>query len=263
MTSLSVRRRHPLATALVLGIALFVLGTLYAAFGQSTQAGAASLTTTTQQVAEGRQLYLSGCSTCHGLNAQGGANGPTLIGVGAAAVDFQVGTGRMPLAQPGAQAARGPVSYSDEEIAALAAYVASLSPGPAIPTEEELDYTDADLAAGGVLFRTNCASCHNFAGVGGALTRGKYAPSVANSTAKHINEAMITGPQSMPVFGNKTLTPDEKLAITKYIKTIADSPNPGGLALGRLGPVAEGVFIWFVGIVLLGAAAVWIGAKVS
>jgi ubiquinol-cytochrome c reductase cytochrome c subunit len=264
VTSLSARRRHPLATVLVLGLGLFLVGGLYAAVGHASSAGAASTTATTQQVSQGRQLYLTGCSSCHGLNAQGGSNAPTLIGVGAAAVDFQVGTGRMPLAGPTTQAVRGPVQYSDEDIAALAAYVASLAPGPAIPTAEQLDYTDGDLAQGGVLFRTNCASCHNFAGRGGALTRGKFAPTITESSAKHIYEAMITGPQAMPVFGNQTLTPDEKKDITQYIRTLSTAPdNPGGLALGRVGPVAEGVFVWVVGIILLGAAAVWIGAKVS
>ncbi len=142
-------------------------------------------------------------------------------------------------------------------------YVASLAPGPAIPTDEELDYTDADLAAGGVLFRTNCASCHNFAGRAALSPAASSRRSITESTAKHIYEAMITGPQAMPVFGNQTLTPDDKQQITKYIRTLADQPNPGGLALGRVGPVAEGVFVWIVGIILLGAAAVWIGAKVS
>ncbi len=246
----------------MLGLGLVLVGSLYAA-ARSTDAGAAAVTATSQQVTEGRQLYVAGCSTCHGLNAQGTSNGPTLIGVGSAAVDFQVGTGRMPLAAPGPQAGGGPISYSDDEIAALAGYVASLSPGPAIPSAEELDYTDADLAAGGILFRTNCASCHNFAGSGGALTRGKHAPRLTEADPSRIWEAMITGPQSMPVFGDKTLTPDEKRQIIKYIRTVDVAPNPGGLALGRVGPVSEGIFVWIVGIILLGAAAVWIGAKVS
>lgn len=262
MTSLSVRRRHPLATLVLVAFGLLLVGGLYAAVGATTRADA-STAATTQQVAEGRQLYLSGCSTCHGLNAQGGSNAPTLIGVGAAAVDFQVGTGRMPLAQPGTQAVRNKVSYSPEEIAALAAYVASLAPGPAIPTQEDLDYSDADIAAGGVLFRTNCASCHNFAGSGGALTHGKFAPSMIQTTPQHMWEAMVTGPQSMPVFSNKTLTPDEKRQVIAYVTSVAEAPNPGGLSLGRVGPVAEGIFIWVVGIIVFGAAAVWIGAKVS
>ncbi len=263
MRSLSVRRRHPLAHALVLGIGLILVGGLYTAVGRTAPADASSTTATSQQVTQGRQLYVTGCSSCHGLNAQGGSNGPTLIGVGAAAVDFQVGSGRMPLAAPGAQAARGPVSYNEEEIAALAAWVASLSPGPTIPTDEQLDYTDADLAAGGILFRTNCASCHNFAGSGGALTRGKYAPRITDASARNIWEAMITGPQSMPVFSDQTLTPDEKRQVIKYVRTLDAQANPGGLALGRVGPVAEGVLVWVVGIIVLGAAAVWIGAKVS
>ena len=86
---------------------------------------------------------------------------------------------------------------------------------------------------------------------------------MTESTDKHIYEAMITGPQNMPVFSNQTLTLDDKQQITKYIRNLAEQPNPGGLALGRVGPVAEGVFVWIVGIILLGAAAVWIGAKVS
>ena len=48
--------------------------------------------------------------------------------------------------------------YTDEEIAALAAYVASLGPGPAIPTRRASSTPrNADLARGGELFRTNCA----------------------------------------------------------------------------------------------------------
>lgn len=262
MNSLSVRRRHPLATAVVLGLGLILVGSMYAAV-RSTDAGATAVTATSQQVTEGRQLYIAGCSTCHGLNAQGTSQAPTLIGVGAAAVDFQVGTGRMPLAAPGPQANRGVVIYSDDQIAALAAYVASLSPGPTIPSGDELDYTDADLAAGGILFRTNCASCHNFAGSGGALTKGKHAPRLTEADPRNIWEAMITGPQSMPVFSDQTLTPDEKRQIIKYIRTIDAAPNPGGLALGRVGPIAESAFVWIVGIITLGAAAVWIGAKVS
>jgi len=32
---------------------------------------------------------------------------------------------------------------------------------------------------------------------------------------KHIYEALITGPQAMPVFSDKALTPEEKLPIIK------------------------------------------------
>jgi ubiquinol-cytochrome c reductase cytochrome c subunit len=234
---------------------LGTIGMLYAGFAPAHSAAANS----DSQIQQGRQLFMSGCSSCHGLNGEGGTTAPSLIGVGAAAVDFQVGTGRMPLAQHGAQAPQKHVHYSDGDIELLAGYVASLGPGPAIPTD--LNYQSADVAFGGALFRTNCAQCHNFAGSGGALTYGKYAPSLSDATPKQIYEAMITGPESMPVFGDQEITPAQKLAIIKYIKEIKASPNPGGAGLGRVGPVSETVVAWLVGIGGLVIVTMWIGSK--
>jgi len=260
---LSARRRHPFATALVLMVGLSVMGGLYSALTGAGTASAAATDGGPQQIAQGRELFLEGCASCHGLNAQGGSTAPTLIGVGAAAVDFQVGTGRMPLAAPSQQARRGPVSYTQEQISALAAYVASLAPGPAIPSAEELNYLNANLQEGGELFRTNCAQCHNFTGAGGALSSGQFAPSLKVATPKQIFEAMLTGPQAMPVFANSTVPVEEKQAIIRYITSIRSSPNPGGMSLGRLGPVSEGLFLWIVGLGAVTAIAVWIGAKSS
>ena len=260
---LSARRKHPLATMLVLTVGLVLMGGLYAAVSGAGTASAASTDDSPQAIAKGRAIFLEGCSSCHGLNAQGSSNGPTLIGVGPAAVDFQVGTGRMPLSGPRVQATRGRVIYTQDEINALAAYVASLAPGPAIPSADELEYLNANLQEGGELFRTNCAQCHNFNGAGGALTEGQYAPSLKDATPKQMYEAMITGPQAMPVFANSTITIEQKKAIIKYITAIRTSPNPGGLSLGRLGPVSEGLFLWIVGLGAVTAIAVWIGAKSS
>jgi len=261
LARLSTRRRHRLAPALLLLAALGATGGAYAALAPTPHAEA-SATTDTSQVEEGRQLFLRNCSSCHGLNAQGTTDGPTLIGVGAASVDFQVGTGRMPAARTEVeQVPDKPVQFSDEEIAALAAYVASLAPGPAIPSEEQLDISDADEAEGGEIYRTNCSMCHNFAGQGGALTEGKYAPSLEGVSPKHIYEAMITGPQSMPVFGDGTLDPEAKKDIIAYLKGLEDQPDPGGANLGRLGPVTEGAVGWFVATGALIACAVWLGAK--
>jgi ubiquinol-cytochrome c reductase cytochrome c subunit len=214
------------------------------------------------QIEEGRQIFLKGCSSCHGINAEGAQIAPSLIGVGAASVDFQVGTGRMPMADMSTQAMRKDPIYNAEETAALAAYVASLAPGPAIPDESELNFErDGSTAEGGELFRNNCAMCHNFAGQGGALTQGKYAPSVMGVEPVHIYEAMITGPQSMPVFSDKTLTPKEKLSIIKWIKAAEKEPQLGGVALGRVGPVTEGLLVWTLGLGLLIGIAVWLAAK--
>jgi ubiquinol-cytochrome c reductase cytochrome c subunit len=253
-------RRHKATGLAVLLAGLVATGVGYAAVTSTAEASAPMATET--QVREGQQLFIEGCATCHGLGAQGSSNGPSLIGAGAAAVDFQVSTGRMPLAAPANQAPRKPVIYSPEQVAALAAFVASLGPGPAIPTEADLDTTDANLAEGGELFRTNCAQCHNFAGKGGALSEGKYAPNLGNATPREMYEAMITGPQNMPNFTNETLSVESKQAIIKFVQSLQDSPDPGGLALGSYGPVTEGLFIWTAGIGALLAAAVWIGAKV-
>jgi ubiquinol-cytochrome c reductase cytochrome c subunit len=183
--------------------------------------------------------------------------------VGAAAVDFQVGTGRMPLAGPGVQAPSSKqVMFTNQEIASMAAYVATLGPGPSIP-ESQYTNGDGNIAMGNELFKVNCAMCHNFAGSGGALTRGKYAPSLRNVTGNHIYEAMATGPESMPVFNDQNLSPTDKNDIISYLHDLDKSKNPGGLSLGNLGPVSEGMFVWVFGLGLLVGAAVWLGSKAA
>jgi ubiquinol-cytochrome c reductase cytochrome c subunit len=248
-------RRRVLANIGVVVVALGTIATLYA----SVEPGHSKAAETDPTIQQGRALFLQGCASCHGLNAEGGATAPSLIGVGAAAVDFQVGTGRMPLEQHWSQAVRKPTRYTQPEIELMAAYIASLAPGPAIPTN--LNYQRADVAYGGELFRTNCAQCHNFAASGGDLTYGKYAPSLSSATPKQIYEAMITGPESMPVFGNHQITASQKLAIISYIRTIKNEPNPGGAGLGRVGPVSETLVAWLVGIGGLVLVTMWIGSK--
>ncbi len=265
-------RRRSLAAGVLMGGALLTVGSGYAVVSAETtpEPVTAVAEGSVEQLQLGRQLFLEGCSSCHGLkgqgiasdNATGGNGGPSLIGVGEAAVDFQVSTGRMPLAAPEAQAPRKDPLYTQEEIAALAAYVATLGPGPVNPTEEELNLEEANLAEGGEIFRTNCTQCHNFAGSGGALTNGQYAPSLMNATPEQIWQAMVTGPQQMPVFSNETITPEDKRNLIAYVQSLKTEPNPGGLDLGRLGPVTEGLFLWTAGLGALIVAAIWIGAKV-
>jgi ubiquinol-cytochrome c reductase cytochrome c subunit len=258
---LAARRRSPFVASALLFGALAVVGGGYAAVASVQPAEAAIAVGTETQVEAGRQLYLEGCSSCHGLEAQGTETGPTLVGVGAAAVHFQVSTGRMPLAAPGAQAPSKENVYPAEDIEAMAAYIATLGPGPAIPTAEQIDYTDADVALGGELFRINCAQCHQAAGQGGALTQGKYAPNLMESTPQVIYEAMLTGPQNMPVFSDAQLPTEDKQAIIAYVRQLQDAPSQGGLNLGRFGPVTEGVFLAVGIFAALLAAAFWIGIK--
>ncbi|MFJ2258464.1 c-type cytochrome [Streptomyces sp. NPDC087844] len=264
MKKLSARRRHPLAAVVVLLLALAATGGLYTAFAPADKAQA---DTAAQSLAidEGKKLYAVGCASCHGTGGEGSTDGPSLVGVGAAAVDFQVGTGRMPAQQPGAQVPKKKVIYSQAEIDQLAAFVASLGAGPNVPTEEQYNPEGADIAEGGELFRTNCAQCHNFTGKGGALTNGKYAPTLEDVDPKHLYEAMQTGPQNMPSFPDTTLTEKNKKDIIAYLDAVNsdDSESPGGLELGGLGPVSEGLFGWIFGLGGLIAVAVWVAARTA
>ncbi|MDO5682945.1 MAG: c-type cytochrome [Propionibacteriaceae bacterium] len=262
MRFLSAKRRHRAARPLLLIVALFLLGVAYAGFAPAGKSNADQTNTTAVQA--GKELFAVGCSSCHGLNAEGTSQGPSLVGVGAAAVDFQVGTGRMPMAAPGAQFPRKNNTYTDAEIEQLAAYVASLGPGPGIPAAEAYSpdgLKPEDIAIGGELFRSNCSACHNVEGLGGALPNGRYAPTLKGVDNKHIYEALRTGPQQMPVFSKQNLTDDEVRMVIGYLNNIHNEPNHGGWSFGGLGPVQDGFWVFFGGIAVLVIFATWIASK--
>lgn len=250
--------RQKLSGYAVVVLALALVGGLYTAVG-APKTKAEDPANQSIAVKEGRQLYLQGCSTCHGLNLEGGAGGPSLVGVGASAVVFQVESGRMPLAAGASQARRKPAKYDRTQTDQLAAFVQTYGGGPTVPAGR-LD--DGDLALGGDLFRTNCSSCHNFAGAGGALSRNKYAPKLTPASARVIYTAMQTGPENMPRFSDNTLTQAEKKAITRYVRYITnEAKDPGGAKLGHYGPVPEGLAVFLVGMGLLIVITLWIGAR--
>ena len=255
-------RRSKWAAAALIGIGLLVSGGVYAgasaamAATESTDVTASALT-----VEDGKKLFQANCATCHGMNLEGTADGPSLYGVGELAVEFQVSTGRMPLQMQGPQAPQKPVQFTDDQIKAIAAWVQSTSPGETYPEDWVLSGEDADVANGAELFRINCAMCHNVAAAGGALTEGKYAPALTSTSALHIYAAMATGPQNMPVFNNMTLTTEEKRDIIAALLWMQDNESAGGFSLGSLGPVSEGLFIWIFGIGTLIGLTVWITAK--
>lgn len=269
MNALAARRRHPAAVALLLLLGLLATGTAYTLLAPKPAEAATSATS--DQIEEGRKLFLANCASCHGTNAQGKATGdgnniagPSLAGVGAASVDFQMGTGRMPMAGPSVQAPKGTkLRFNQEEIDKIAAYIASLSPGPAVPSAADVDYASANPARGGEIFRVNCAMCHNFAGAGGALTRGKYAPALKGVTPTHIYEAMETGPQNMPVFSDTNLDPQAKRDVIAYLKALEEEPAQGGSKLGSIGPVSEGLVAWIFGLGMMIAASIWLAKKAA
>jgi ubiquinol-cytochrome c reductase cytochrome c subunit len=241
---------------------LLLTGGLYAVATTVNEAKASTAEFTASDTQEGQKLFEANCATCHGMGASGTQDGPSLVGVGAAAVDFQVGTGRMPMQMNGPQAYKKPAQFNDTQTHQLSAYVASLGAGPAIPAEEYLD-EKGNAAEGGELFRVNCAMCHNAAAAGGALTRGKFAPALADVSGKHIYEAMATGPQNMPVFSDSNISPEGKRDIITFLKQIESSGSPGGADLGALGPVSEGLFVWIAGLGVIIAFTIWLTSRTS
>ena len=262
MKALSQKRRHPLAAIALLLMGLLVTGGLYAVATTVNAAKASTTSYNATDAEEGGKLFAANCATCHGMGASGSKDGPSLVGVGAAAVDFQVGTGRMPMQMNGPQAYKKPAQFNDEQTHQLAAYVASLGAGPAIPEEDLLD-AKGNAAEGGEVFRTNCAMCHNAAAAGGALTRGKFAPALADVSEKHIYEAMVTGPQNMPVFSDANISPESKRNVITFLKQIESNGSPGGADLGSLGPVAEGLFVWVAGLGVIIAFTIWLTSRTS
>jgi ubiquinol-cytochrome c reductase cytochrome c subunit len=256
------RKGRKLPAGIVIVFALLSIGVLWAALAPAGRA--ADTSEANEQVRLGRSLFLSGCSSCHGLSAQGGNQAPSLIGVGSAAVDFQVSTGRMPLAKPAAQAERAEPKYTQTQIDQIAAYIASTAPGPKSPDPSTVeDSGEVTLAEGGALFRTNCAQCHQAIGQGGALSYGKHAPALGEATAVQIAEAVRTGPENMPVFAESHMTDQQLAAVIKYVKFVTDPKDPGGSAIGHYGPVPEGLVAIVIGLGGLVLATLWIGSRFS
>jgi len=258
---ITAKRRRPAAGYAVVLLGLVLVGAVYAMVTGSGSAAATDPTVSQAQIAQGRQIFQQTCATCHGIEAQGTAVAPSLIGVGAAAVDFQVSTGRMPLREPAAEAVRKPPQLTPAQTRAVAAYIQSLAGGPPIPTAAQVGTSGANLALGQALFTANCMQCHNFVGAGGALTYGKYAPALTASTPTQIYEAMLTGPEAMPVFNDTTITPDEKRDVIAYVTATRAQVNPGGFSLGRIGPVTEGLFAFLGLLFFVVLSAMWITAK--
>ncbi|EON31669.1 MULTISPECIES: cytochrome bc1 complex diheme cytochrome c subunit [Gordonia] len=215
----------------------------------------------------GRKLYETSCITCHGANLQGVPDrGPALLGVGDAAVYFQVSTGRMPAARGEAQAQRKPAKFTTEQIDQLGAYIQAEGGGPQVPrnadgTVAQESLRGESIGRGSELFRLNCASCHNFTGRGGALSSGKFAPNLDGVNEAQIYTAMLTGPQNMPKFSNRQLDPEEKKDVIAYVKYVSEAKPSGGLALGGFGPTSEGMVMWFVGVIAIVAGAMWMGSR--
>jgi len=260
------RLRRRLSGGLLLLIALTIAGGLAAVLTPRPQVAIAD-ESSSALLRTGKQLFDTSCVSCHGANLQGVADhGPSLIGVGEAAVYFQVSTGRMPAMRGEAQAPRKEPIFDGSQIDALGAFVQANGGGPTVTRNPDgsiamRSLRGDDLGRGGDLFRLNCASCHNFTGKGGALSSGKYAPDLGNSNEQQILDAMLTGPQSMPKFSDRQLSFEAKRDIIGYVKSVSEEHQPGGYGLGGFGPAPEGMAFWIIGMAAAIGLALWIGAR--
>ncbi len=265
--SRSRRRLHRrLSGGLLLLIALTIAGGLAAVLTPTPQVAVAD-ENTSALLRTGKQLFDTSCVSCHGANLQGVPDhGPSLIGVGEAAVYFQVSTGRMPAMRGEAQATRKDPIFDEGQVDAIGAYVEANGGGPTTVRNPDGSLAmhslrGEDLGRGGDLFRLNCASCHNFTGKGGALSSGKFAPDLGEANEQQILTAMMTGPQNMPKFSDRQLSFDAKKDIIGYVRTAAEEHSPGGYGLGGFGPAPEGMAAWIILMVGAIALALWIGAR--
>ena len=243
----------------LLSLVAIALGTIWA-LGPTSLAEAAPAVAASpgQQVSgtsvDGSLLYLQSCASCHGPQGEGTQYGPRLVGVGAASADFYLRTGRMPLGAPGQRLQRAEPAFDEEQIQALVAFVAGLGEGPPIPQVRG----GGDLREGRALYTANCAACHAATGSGNAVGGGFAAVGLSNADARTIAEAMLIGPGAMPPFA---FDEDDAAAIATYVEFLRESPAPGGLPIGGLGPVAEGFVAIGAGLAILVVIAIFVGRR--
>lgn len=245
-----------------------VAGLLWARVGppggpSAPVAGAAVPSRATSSLPEqaGAFVWKRDCASCHGDRGEGSQEGPPLIGVGTAAVDFMVRTGRMPrpIDAPGRPKLPDP-AYDPATIEALVAFTAPfVAGGPAVPTS--LDVASAAVPAGGELYRLQCAACHQVAGQGAVLAYGAQAPDLMGVEPIEVVEAIRVGPGSMPAFPETAIDRSEAEAIAAFVQRLQDPDDRGGLSLWHLGPVPEGMVAWVVGLGGALAFCRWLGSR--
>jgi ubiquinol-cytochrome c reductase cytochrome c subunit len=205
----------------------------------------------------GKSLYGAHCLSCHGGNAAGTPRAPSLRGVGARAADFYLRTGYMPLPHLGLQPRRSHVFFSDTQIRALVAYIASLGTGPPIPAPQP---QRGSLSAGQHLFTTHCAGCHQVVAQGGVVA-GAVPPPLEDATDVQIAEAVRIGPYVMPSFSKKAISDRQLDSIIRYVAWTKHPDDRGGWAIGDVGPVPEGLVTWFIAGAVLIALCLVIGKR--
>jgi ubiquinol-cytochrome c reductase cytochrome c subunit len=247
----------------LLSVALVLAATALGLWWLGGRAGAAR-GAAVDDPARGRELFVTGCVSCHGNSGEGvvtpdgEVRGPSITGAGEAGAYYALSTGRMPLGNSTMTPVRKRPAYGAQDIAALVVYVASLGNGPKLPT---IDIANADVARGGEEFRASCAPCHSASGAGGALSYGQAAPNLGEAQPLQVAAAVRSGPGQMPVFDENVLDQSKLDEVVRYVEYLRSPEDRGGLPIGRTGPVPEGFVALTFGIGLLLVAVAWIGTR--
>lgn len=211
----------------------------------------------TEERQPGPDLYQGNCASCHGNRGEGTFRGPSLVGVGAASADYWLRSGKMPLQRPDQTPLRGPPAFDDAQIRELVRYVASLGGGPGVP---DVDLAGVDLANGGMLYRVNCAACHNWDGKGGALVNRHNAPPLHPVPNRQIGDAVRVGPGAMPNFTEQQLDGKELNDVIAYVDYLRTPEDEGGYSLAHWGPATETI-AGFVALAVLVLVTAWLGER--
>lgn len=198
----------------------------------------------------GAQIYATACSSCHGAQQWGGADAPSLHGVGMASLDFQLTTGRMPAAAPWLE-----VEQRDErsgqalplaDVRALEAYLAPVvQGGPALPVVT----AGGNLEHGRSLYELNCQACHAVGGNGGDLGGIDWAPSLHRASISVVADAIRAGPDQMPRFGPHQLDQRDLNDVASFVMQM-QNPPAAPPPFRSTGPVPEGA-VGYLGVIAL------------
>ncbi len=281
-------RRLLAGPVLVVAVGAVAFG-FFAGLGATSSATQPIVSQNPQVLAQGQYLFDVHCSACHGVDGvgQGARHVPSLVHVGAAAADFYLITGRMPLNTIGDQAQQHTPYFTTSQIEDLVSYIADLPridhstlQGPGIPSILPLcskpriaavhgdqagnggtDPNCVTLAYGQETFALNCSQCHQITGAGGIVSNGMIVPSLKNVPPLVVAEAMRVGPQPMPRFGPGQLNEKQLSAVVQYVEYLHHPADRGGLTVSGFGPVAEGFVGILAGLGLLLFASRMIGTR--
>jgi ubiquinol-cytochrome c reductase cytochrome c subunit len=203
-------------------------------------------------LASGKLDYETRCASCHGEDLRGGVNAPSLRGAGAAYVDFELQTGRMPAAVPWIEVGhRGP-QLTQATIARIEAYITSVAPGGTPIPEIE---TGGNLHRGRELYDQNCQSCHGIDGDGASIGGSLWAPTLHDASVTQVAEAIRVGPEEMPRFSDRQLNQRDINDVASYVISLDVQAVTPRIPFSSSGPVPEGLLGWLaVGTLVAGAS---------